>query len=509
MATRQKAAPAPASPLARAAPATIVVFVVIAVLSPVAAAGGAFALAVMAFMVGGTRARARTDSVSAKDDRLDHQSGVEDPVPMTTTVILWNVRLFVLATSLSAQSTALSFLALALLVISTLVAVLVRSDDGGGRHFPVPLLVLVLGASSSFVWILDPPSRYLVLGVLALFVIAWAAALFEDVRAGLAMAAFDAVGIYLVASTVAHFVLGLRPARFIELANTVVGPFDVRITFPFSSGPTASAGMAGAYIAGYLAMVRGRLGAGRVLRALCLSSAVVVALASNGRVALLSAAVVGVTAYLSPRLLTRTAVPAMLVMLFLPLWWPAIDSAPFPAAARTWLSSQPFLDRGEGGKTVETLSSRTRVWDGYFESYEELPLARKVFGYGARGHVTSGVSRSYAAIFATYDDPRAITPHSTVLQQAVDAGLVGVVVLLVVLVRSATRLGRGWRQALSNRATVPALGCLAMLVVFAAAAATDSSLAPGGHQEQFWATLLIVCVASLYRPARDVEVIQE
>lgn len=483
----------------------LAVFAVIAVLSPVAAAGSAFTLAALAFMVGGTRARARTRSLDATVDQLDHPGDVENPVPLTTTLILWNVRLFVLATSLSAQSTALSFLALALIVISTLAAVLVRSDDGGSRQFTVPLLVLVLGGSSSFVWLLDAPSRYLVLGVLALFVIAAAAALFDDVRAGIAMAAFDAVGIYLVASTVAHFVLGIRPARFIELANTVVGPFDVRITFPFSSGPTAPAGMAGAYIAGYLAMARHGLGAGRVLRALCLSSAIVVALASNGRVALLSAAVVGVMAYLSPRLLTRAAVPAILVMLFLPLWWPAIDSAPFPAAARDWLSSQPLLDRGEGGKTVETLSSRTRVWDGYFDSYEELPLARKVFGYGARGHVTSGVSRSYAAIFDTYDDPRAITPHSTLLQQAVDAGLVGVLILLVVLVRSAIRLGVGWRQALSKRASLPALGCLAMLVVFAAAAATDSSLAPGAHQEQFWATLLIVCVASLYRPERDAE----
>ncbi len=414
-------------------------------------------------------------------------------------LVLWSVRLFVLATALAAQSLALSILALAALGLSTVPAFLAKPDDGEVTgEWTVPVLAVALGTSSVLVWLVDAPSRSLIFGAGVLVVIAIAAARLHHTRSAIALAALDSVGIYLLASTLGYFMLGLRFPLSVETAPALVGLFDERITFPFSAGPTAPAAMAAAYLAGYLAIVRHGIKAGRRLRAVCLGAAIVVMLASNGRVALLAGAGVGLLTSLSPRSLPRVAVPVILVMLFLPLWWPVIDSVASPAQ---WVVGKPLLDRGEGDKHVESLSGRTKIWDRFYDSYGRLPLTRKVFGYGAEGQAKSGVSRSYAFLFTAYEDPRKVTAHSTVLQQSLDGGWVGVTVLIVVLTQSARQLARRCRASAVVGASEPAAACLAMLVVFGTTAATEASLAPGPRQEQFWATFVIVVVASLYRSA--------
>lgn len=494
----------PAAPLGRAAPLVLAVAAVGVCLRPVAAAVIALLVAAVAIWLSRSRpgapARRRADSVEAEGGVDAAAGGAVEVLGIPSRLVLWSMRLFVLATALAAQSLVLSLLALAALALATIPAFLAHPDDGEVTgEWTVPVFAVALGASSVLVWLADAPSRSLVFGAVVLMVIAMAAARLHHARSAMALAALESVGIYLLASTVGYFVLGLRFPLSVEAPPALVGLFDERITFPFSSGPTAPAAMAAAYLAGYLAIARQGITAGRILRGVCLVAAVVVMLASNGRVALLAGAAVGLLAYLSPHSLPRLAVPVILVMLFLPLWWPVIDSVASPAQ---WVVGKPLLDRGEGDNQLESLSGRTRIWDRFYDSYGQLPVVRKVFGYGADGQVKSGVSRNYAFLFTAYDDPRKVTAHSTVLQQALDAGWVGVTVLIVVLTRSARQLVRRCRLSAAAGASEPAAACLAMLVVFGTTAATEASLAPGPRQEQFWAAFVIVVVASLYRPER-------
>lgn len=87
-----------------------------------------------------------------------------------------------------------------------------------------------------------------------------------------------------------------------------------------------------------------------------------------------------------------------------------------------------------------TANNRSYVWQPAVD-FLSTPKFAHIFGFGANGHITSGVANHYAYLFST-PDPQRYTVHSFVLQSILDAGYVGFVVLVVLMATSVLNLGR-------------------------------------------------------------------
>jgi hypothetical protein len=293
---------------------------------------------------------------------------------------------------------------------------------------------------------------------------------YESLLAGMAL--------YLVAN-VAGWLIGIQsPAAAVRIGElgTSSALFGMRIIFPFAISINEPAFIAGAMISAVIAIIAIHL---RPRWYLWLGSlaGVVVMLGSNSRTAVLVAAAVSV-ALLMPRL-ARVAAPyvvasAMLLPFLLQVLLPIIN------ALAEFGASNSFMARGGTSQQLSGLGSRGIIWTkalDYWTAYV-TDFTYQLFGYGYNGHVSSGAWLSFSSGVTYINDRRALTAHNSVLQTVYDAGLIGSVILVGVVVYTIFRYSReanllpllavGMNVAISAAVEVtltPGFGCTAVLLL--------------------------------------------
>lgn len=120
------------------------------------------------------------------------------------------------------------------------------------------------------------------------------------------------------------------------------------------------------------------------------------------------------------------------------------------------------------GGDLSTGNNRLYIWTDVIHFIEHAN-ANLIFGYGGYGQVRSGVAFKYAYLFT---DPRAYahTAHNLALQTILDAGFVGLALLVAVVVAAVSALERGARAF--PRSALP--GVLALLLVTVLSGATEA-----------------------------------
>jgi O-antigen ligase len=78
-------------------------------------------------------------------------------------------------------------------------------------------------------------------------------------------------------------------------------------------------------------------------------------------------------------------------------------------------------------------NNRLYIWEPIW-NFVHQPTAELLYGFGAKGHITSGVSANYAYLFSGSDaDPYAYSSHNVALQTLLDSGYIGLAVLVAML----------------------------------------------------------------------------
>lgn len=313
-------------------------------------------------------------------------------------------------------------------------------------------------------------------------------------------AVLDSVAIYLIANVVGYFILGIRSpidAYFSETGPVASsGLFDRRVVFPFSTGLTISPAMAATFVAGVVPVLNVSLKRRDILRLGGLTSAVIMILAAEGRGAMLMGLCIALLALLLPRLLVLVGPYLAIAFLCLPLWWGTVNQIIGPVLG--W-ALQSFA-RSSGGQEFFTLQNRTDVWDVIFRHALTADTAKVVFGYGARGQIPSGVAQEYLGAVGNYFQNREIFPsaHNSVLQQGLESGIVGALLLLLVVGDAGLSLQRSLRRRISNWSSVEAsrMSLLVMLIVLAGTGSLEQTLATGSITETFWLFIFITLIAT-------------
>jgi O-antigen ligase len=316
-------------------------------------------------------------------------------------------------------------------------------------------------------------------------------------------AAQEGIGIFLIVSALLYYVVGLRSAADSGRLHQVLSAahvFGTRVTFPLSSGITTPPALAAVYLAGLAAHRRGFRGSRGLFQLGAAATAVIVLLASNGRAAVaVTLAVVAAALWARPAMV-RLAPWVCVFALCMPLVVQTISSSAAPVLSAV----VPFFDRGVAGSEANTFGGRTPIWKTAIRVYSQEPPLRKVIGYGAAGHITSGAAPRYVRYLRGFlRHPDQGHPHSTALQVLFDSGALGLGALLLLVFRTLRRL-----TVLPNGNEHPGSGaaraaCVAMLLASACTASTDPLLAPGPSLETFWVFLTVcACAAIVWVPAR-------
>jgi O-antigen ligase len=232
----------------------------------------------------------------------------------------------------------------------------------------------------------------------------------------------------------------------------------------------------------------------RVYRLACLACAMTVLLAANSRSALIVAAVLAAAIVVRPLWTLRTALILSIVALVAPFAYGAVRATTSAAIAAT-TSAVPLLSRS-GENDAAGLNSRETVWQQTLERYRSLSPTRQAVGHGPQGHIASGASERYAFLFQRgFIDPVTAGSHSSALQQLLDGGWIGLLLLL------------GGIAATLRRLTVPGahdpvmLAGVGLLMTLAFLGASESVVAPGATPLGFAILLVLASGAVPSRPS--------
>lgn len=284
---------------------------------------------------------------------------------------------------------------------------------------------------------------------------------------------------------VAGWMLGIQSAA----VNTRIGGFDSssalfggeRVFFPLARSIN-EVPIVSAVVIVFLAtawLTRRKL---RRLHWLGGAAATFTMVAANSRTPVVIAVLVAVALLVLPRLAAYCLIPICLVALATPLNYAAFRPLA-EALAGSVAKVFPYLERNQSESQLASINGREVIWTSanYWWS-AQVSGAEKWFGFGKDGHVTSGAVALYnEQIGGFVNDYKAITMHSTFLQQLYDGGLVGLAALAVAIVWAMLR----YRLA-DN------LCAVAVLAVLALTAVTETSLTPGAAIVPFFLMLAIV-----------------
>jgi O-antigen ligase len=301
----------------------------------------------------------------------------------------------------------------------------------------------------------------------------------------------DAAGLYL-ALNVFGWAIGLQSPSAVSRFGGFQGGllFSKRVLFPFSTSINVPPAIAAAYLVGLLLLSMGgrRLNTARVAGMVL---AVFVLLAASARTPITVAIAIALLAIWARPVLIRASVVLVPAALCIPFYFslaqPLVNSV--VTAAQGLI---PALHGRSGQATDLSLNGRQQIWGrslSYF--WNHAPAKGELIGYGTGGHIKSGASSQYASIFSNLtSDPLSISPHSSALQQLFDAGVLGLLVLLIgVTVLVATLAARSRETPLSAAATLFITTLFLCFVV-------ESSGAPEDMTEVYVLILLAAASAS-------------
>jgi hypothetical protein len=239
-----------------------------------------------------------------------------------------------------------------------------------------------------------------------------------------------------------------------------LGVYVTRVDFPLASGVNSFGAIAAAGLAASLTMLLLRVP--HPPRALLIGSAAICLyglLATDSRIPLAVTVLVVAALRLAPRL--RPALPVALYV-------------PFSAflllrllASVAGLSSAEQLSRA--GEDVASGNGREYVWEAVWHALSRFE-PQQLVGWGAEGHITSGVSQHYAFVFPPNLGPTAFTTHNLALQTILDGGYLALALLVVVTFMTIKRLQLAAHQAPGS----PAIGLVAATIVLVASGTTEA-----------------------------------
>lgn len=417
--------------------------------------------------------------------------------------IVWTIQLSLLLFAAAIHS---YYLLVILAAICVAAALLAFQEGGQSQGINAgTLMVLTFFTLCCAIWLANPATKSFVIVLIAAGALFVAVQFQFESHLRFSEAMVDSVALYLIASVLAYYLFGITSpgdlSRAGEAASTFSGlGFKTRVAFPFEAGLITTPLVAACFVAAYLSGFKVSLRVHDLFRFAAFCAAATVLIAGNGRASLVLAAAVGSTAFFAPRALARSSRFLVIAMMFLPFWWVNVFQ-PSQGALLLFHDTFPVFSRGSVND-LATIQNRTKVWEVVRERSPHMPLPRQLFGYGAQGQITSGISRGYSYLLVgTLLRGERGSAHNSVLQQYLDAGLIGVLILVVACLFVARRMQRYALSKASNRRIAGAEG-LAMLLVLTGGASIEASLAPGNYQGPLWLFLLLIIIAATYPPAR-------
>jgi O-antigen ligase len=263
---------------------------------------------------------------------------------------------------------------------------------------------------------------------------------------------------------------------------SIVGIDHERVVFPLASGLNNFGNIAAVALGSTVVLALRSQGRTRLVYGVLVAVSASAVLLTDARAAFVAPIVAVVAVMLAPVLAARLA--PWFVLAALPLATAAIK-----VGESLGLSDLLARDRVAGAAAS---SDRTIIWSQAIEFFSH-PSADFLLGYGAYGHVTTGVSNQYAYLFtgaARFEK----TTHSFALQALLDLGIVGLAVAVVVLGAVALKLARRLEHGGSERHAA-LLAMLLTLVLLGATESTPMIYAP----EALAAFLLVLLVAATIR----------
>lgn len=168
---------------------------------------------------------------------------------------------------------------------------------------------------------------------------------------------------------------------------------------------------------------------------------------------------------------------------------PLIPSLPFVVLAVLGFTSTLVSSFSRSANDAYTLNGRVYIWSEAWRVIQH-PTSAQVFGWGANGHISSGLSLHYAYVFGQNRGAFAFTTHNIAIQTIFDSGYFGLAVLVVAVFTVLSALSRA--SATDTSGAVPAMS--AVLLVCVLSGVTEVS--PSYISEESLVTVLLVMGAA-------------
>lgn len=299
---------------------------------------------------------------------------------------------------------------------------------------------------------------------------------------------------YLLANVVLH-AIGIEHSETLyrrAFPASMLGLLGLRtsaVLFPMAGGINAFGTVAGA-AAAMSGVVLARRHTDRqvlVLSAAGVMIGILVLILTDARASLMwgLASVLAVT-WAWPRRTGR-----LQVLMLLPFLAPPLLVGVFRAVPATW-----WEDGWAALRPLLSISNRDVIWGA---ALNELRAFRPVHlvGFGAFGQLASGLSSTYAGLFSSYVHAGIAGAHNAVLQQVLEAGYLGLGILLATLKLALRRLSGNAGGRAPGLASLPILGLLVFTVL---AGTLEASWSP--ENQELHASLLLALAACAVSPAK-------
>jgi hypothetical protein len=286
---------------------------------------------------------------------------------------------------------------------------------------------------------------------------------------------FISIFIYLSINIIAVFVgfeSGGQLARYTREFDALFNPGGVRTQFPLAQGGQFFAIIAGTAVILSIYKLRGPGRGDRLLGLIGGTLGVLVLMGQSARAPLM--ALVLVLAYWvvwkrAGRVLTPLLIAFLVAM---PMAFVYTDAGGYLNDILALVGLD--ISRSEGD--VASLSNRDVIWSAALNHmFLEAAWTNALHGYGAYGHVASGLSEEYRWLFEhSYADLEHPTLHSSYVQVFVDYGVLGVLLLIGLLFVAGRRLRT---MMLRQRHLVTEASVLTMILMYmSVCAVTDVSI---------------------------------
>lgn len=346
----------------------------------------------------------------------------------------------------------------------------------------LPLALLVLAGLP--VWLRPTTTSAPVKTILLILVILLVARRYQS--ATVIISLVHGAGLYLMLNVIGWAVGLQSPALALRTGGFEAGffGFDQRVFFPLAQSGNATPALAGVYLTMLVALAVAGIRPAKI-NILFATSAVCVLVAAATRTPIVIALVtMGLLIWLR-RPTLRIAPLIAGASLCLPFYYASIQDR-LATVVGFVATNVPLLMRGSGASSDGSLNGRDGIWSATLNRWANDDTSGQFWGYGSQGQIASGAYREYGDFFQGYtSDVRFISPHGSVVQQLLDSGLVGVVLLLLGYGATLLVLARqSWR--VGPVASVPVMG----LLVLAGCSAVESFGAPGSLSELYALVLL-------------------